>query len=61
MGRLPIAVSVGDFNNDEKLDLAITLRFDKLVIFLGIGDGSFKMGEVYKASGTPFLYERWRL
>jgi len=53
VGRLPIAISVGDFNNDEKLDLAITLRFDKLVIFLGIGDGSFKMGEVYKASGTP--------
>jgi hypothetical protein len=29
------------------------LRFNKLMIFLGVGDGTFKIGEAYKATGTP--------
>ena len=53
VGRLPIAIATGDFNNDEIQDLAVTLRFDKLVILLGVGDGTFKVAEAYKASGTP--------
>ena len=41
------------FNGDSFLDLAVTLRFNKLMIFLGVGDGTFKTGEAYKATGTP--------
>jgi hypothetical protein len=57
VGRLPIAIKAGDFNNDEKMDLAVTLRFDKMVILLGVGDGTFKLAEAYKASGTPANFE----
>ena len=31
----------------------MTLRFHKLIILLGVGDGTFKLAEAYKASGTP--------
>jgi hypothetical protein len=53
VGRLPIAVTAGDFNNDDKTDLAVTLRFNKLIILLGVGDGTFKLAEAYQVGPTP--------
>jgi hypothetical protein len=42
-GNGPDAVSIGDFNGDGKLDLAITSLTDSSVcIFLGNGDGTFQ-------------------
>ena len=35
------------------MDLAVTLRFDKLIILIGSGDGTFKLAEAYLASGLP--------
>ncbi len=51
--RLPVAIGTGDFNGDRKADLVVTLRFDKLVILLGNGDGSFKLAESYQAATNP--------
>ncbi|QPJ63712.1 MAG: VCBS repeat-containing protein [Candidatus Nitronauta litoralis] len=51
--RLPIAIGTGDFNNDRIADLVVTFRFDKLVILLGNGDGSFKLAESYQAASNP--------
>ena len=51
--RLPVAIGTGDFNGDRKADLVVTLRFDKLVILLGNGDGSFKLAESYQAASNP--------
>jgi len=48
-----MSLDTGDFNNDRKVDLAVSLRFDKIVIFLGNGDGSFKPAEAYKAYSLP--------
>ena len=42
--------TVGDFNNDGKLDIATT-GFDQLTILLGNGDGSFGGGGTYSAAG----------
>lgn len=51
--RLPIAIGTGDFNSDRIADLVVTFRFDKLVILLGNGDGSFKLAESYQAASNP--------
>jgi len=41
----PVAVTVGDFNNDEILDLAVANETDNSVsILLGKGDGTFTLG-----------------
>ncbi len=47
---LPEALAAGRFNDDGKLDLAVTLGFestDKVQILLGNGDGTFAPGEIY--------------
>tara|TARA_Y100000031_G_scaffold93879_1_gene102974 strand:+ start:1315 stop:2427 length:1113 start_codon:yes stop_codon:yes gene_type:complete len=46
-GRVPLAIIPADFNADGKLDLAVTLTFDKMEIFLGSGDGFFRRGKTY--------------
>jgi hypothetical protein len=40
----PVAVAVGDFNGDDKLDIATISGFDNAVVSvpLGLGDGTFK-------------------
>jgi len=47
----PSAIALGDFNGDGKLDLAVTS--DKLRIWLGNGDGSFKSGSKYTVARSP--------
>ena len=44
----------GDFNGDNKLDLAIANQFPgSVTIVLGNGDGSFQPGVTYAVSGNP--------
>jgi hypothetical protein len=46
-GRVPLTVIASDYNGDGHLDVAVTLTFDKLEIYLGGGNGYFKKGETY--------------
>ena len=53
-GKVPLAIIPADFNNDKRLDVAVTLTFDKMEIFLGSGNGSFSKGETYQTGSRPF-------
>jgi hypothetical protein len=45
VGSSPNAVATGDFNNDQKTDLAVAnMDSDDVSVLLGKGDGTFKMG-----------------
>ena len=44
-GKVPLNVILADFNNDKKLDAAVTLTFDQMEIYIGTGDGYFKKGK----------------
>ena len=46
----PVSITSGDFNRDDKLDLAITSYAAGLEILLGVGDGSFKRGKKFKTN-----------
>jgi FG-GAP-like repeat len=50
----PSAVSVRDFNNDTKQDLAVTYSAtNKLAILIGIGDGTFHTPVLYSVGSNP--------
>ena len=51
-GKGPIAVIAADFNNDQKLDLAVANEDGTVSIFLGNGDGSFQTAPSVPASTT---------
>ena len=54
VGGFPIAVAVGDFNGDGKLDLAVaSAGTNNVTILLGNGDGSFTLGSTYAAGANP--------
>jgi hypothetical protein len=51
VGRRPTSIAVGDFDEDGIEDLVVAAGFvsdEKIVMLLGVGDGSFQSGEVYK-------------
>lgn len=56
VGNGPFAVAVGDFNNDGKLDLAVTNSGNNSVtILLGMGDGSFQtLLPTYPTGSSPY-------
>jgi hypothetical protein len=52
----PSTVGIGDFNHDGKLDLAVGEQFagtSQVEIYLGNGDGTFHLGEIYAVGTEP--------
>ncbi|CAF3884838.1 unnamed protein product [Rotaria sp. Silwood1] len=51
-GAMPMYVTVGDFNNDNKLDVAVvSYGTNGIVVNFGLGDGTFLGGDLY-STGT---------
>ena len=56
-GSLPKYVSVGDFNNDNILDIAVVSSGTRsIMIFFGFGDGSFLSGRTYSTGSKSSPY-----
>ncbi|CAF3807921.1 unnamed protein product, partial [Rotaria sp. Silwood1] len=54
-GNWPNSVAVGDFNNDNLLDIVITNNRDNTVsVLLGYGDGSFANQTKYATGTSPW-------
>ena len=51
---MPLLPILDDFNEDGHLDIAVTLTFNKMQIFLGRGDGTFKNGATYQTGSRSF-------
>ena len=43
----PLSVATGDFNNDNRLDIAVSTELGEVVIFLGQGDSTFIIMSTY--------------
>jgi hypothetical protein len=55
VGKFPDAVAVGDFNGDDKLDLAVASYWDGTVsILLGDGRGNFTLASTPSGMGLAF-------
>lgn len=52
VGTKPIALTLGDFDNDGKLDMAV-VDVNSLAIFLGDGNGTFQASRRYSITGDP--------
>ncbi len=50
----PISIIAGDFNNDTKIDLAVTNRGDNTIsVLLGYGNGTFRTQISYTVGIDP--------
>ena len=57
-GSVPQCSCVGDFNNDNILDIAVAnMGTSTIVVLFGIGDGSFLLGSAYSTGtgSTPWM------
>jgi hypothetical protein len=54
--KIPYSATLGDFNRDGILDLAVVsyLPTGTVSIWLGSGDGTFRLGETYAVAVQPF-------
>ena len=52
-GKIPINMTTGDFNGDGIYDLAVTMRYHKVVTFLGKGRGRFRNPLAIPVKGQP--------
>ena len=56
VGSLPSAIATGDFNGDNKSDLAVAnLGSDNISILLGTGTGSFGAATNFNVGNNPFV------
>jgi hypothetical protein len=57
-GIATISASVADFNHDGYLDVAVANKGSTgsgdIMVFLGLGDGTFKKPKTYKTGGNPY-------
>ena len=57
-GAIPNCISAGDFNNDQKLDIAVAnSATNDIVVLFGLGDGNFLLGTAFStgADSSPFI------
>ena len=57
-GSMPRSLDVGDFNNDNILDIAVVLQgIHSIVVLFGMGDGRFLLGTTYPTGigSIPFM------
>lgn len=52
-GKIPINLTAGDFNEDGFSDLVVTLRYHKVVVLIGKGNGKFYDPESIAVKGQP--------
>ncbi len=53
--NIPRSITVGDFNGDGKLDIALAI--DKVYFYQGVGDGTFTSSVAIKVGTQSLLYE----
>ncbi len=52
-GKIPINLTAGDFNEDGFPDLMVTMRYHKVVTFMGKGNGTFHEPKSMPVKGQP--------
>lgn len=52
-GKIPINMVAGDFNRDGISDLIVTMRYHKVVVYLGKGNGNFSEPVSLPVNGQP--------